>query len=126
LKCERYHYFKTRYDKNTSFGLTSYEGLKGTVKHEIIQEIFTYGESKGSYNVQGLRSDQTIINNSFNHRKLIDQIMLNHYDDIINFSSEELNNLNLEANKICIIAFNFKRKYLDNREPILCTMKCVF
>jgi hypothetical protein len=125
LSCERFHYFKTRFDRNTSYGIANYEGLKGNIKHDIIQEILKNGECKGPYDNERKSNTPIIVNNTFNHRKLIDQIMLSKYDDVVNFSTDQLNEMNIEADKVCVIAFNFKRRYLDNREPIICSLNYI-
>lgn len=115
--CERAHFFKTRFDRNTSFGVTNFEGLKGNVGHAVFQEILKFGECQGP-NTPPERIQNVIVNNIFNHRKLVDRVMLDLYDDIINLNEEQMGTINLDANKMCSDAFQFKKLYLDKQTII--------
>ena len=116
--CERFFYFKQNFDKNPGITTSNYEGLKGSIKHELFQEILTKGESQGTFPSSRNISKSLIKNKFQDFRTLFDRIILNYYEDSNLLSFEKLNELHSDSNSTFNKAFKFKKTYLDNRKPI--------
>lgn len=97
-------YFKNNYEKNEIQGMSSFEGLKGTLCHEIFQTI--------------IQSPHDKIFTQKDFRIFSDSFILNNFDSVFLLDNEQMNELYFQMNKIFNMAVDFRSKYLISNEII--------